>query len=183
MNYRILTKIACKLLAVQFFLLSMYYMPSMVIVLLTNQYRQQSIIYDALPTLFAGVVTILLAMALWAFSDKLSKAIVKDIPENMEGSEVDYNKIAIIAFTVTGLHILTKATPELIKTVLTHTLQQSSQLNYKETIMSTDAIVRIIGEIVKIVLGFWLLLGSEGIFRAVKALRNLGADRITNIEE
>lgn len=183
MNYRIITKIACKLLALHFFLISMNYMPSMILNLIINHNLYINFINDILPTVLSGAIMISTAILLWVFADKLSKAIIKEIPENIESNEIDYQKIAVIAFTVVGLFVLTKAVPELIRIIVMNNLMLSSQLGYKETKPHMDTIARIIGEIVKVGLGLWLLLGAKGIFRGIKALRNLGLDRITKINE
>jgi hypothetical protein len=136
-----------------------------------------------LPWFFTSACMLLTAILLWIFADKLSKAIVKNMPENFESNDMDYNKIAIIAFTVVGLFVITKAVPEMVRLMVTYNTVVDGQLNYRETQIYTDVIARIIGEAVRVGLGFWLLLGSKGIFRWVKALRNLGLDRISNIEE
>lgn len=183
MNYRIITKIACKLLALHFFLVSMNYMPSMFLNLIVNHERYTNIIFEFLPTFLSGIIMISTAILLWIFADKLSKAIVKDGPENIENNEIDYQKIAIIAFTVIGLFVLTKAVPELVRISILDNLLVSSQLGYKETKPHMDTIARIIGETIKVGLGLWLLLGAKGIFNGIKGLRNLGLNRITNSVE
>ncbi|MDF2675373.1 MAG: hypothetical protein K0R09_3645 [Clostridiales bacterium] len=183
MNYRIITKIACKLLALNFFLISMNYLPNILITMISYRGEISNFTQSILPWFFTSACMLLTAILLWIFADKLSKAIVKNMPENFESNDMDYNKIAIIAFTVVGLFVITKAVPEMVRLMVTYNTVVDGQLNYRETQIYTDVIARIIGEAVRVGLGFWLLLGSKGIFRWVKALRNLGLDRISNIEE
>ena len=183
MNYRIITKIACKILALYFLLLSMNYIPNIFITMISYRGENINFFQSILPWFSTGIVMALTAILLWIFADKLSKAIVKDIPENFENNGIDYNKIAMISFSVVGLFVITKAVPELIRLIVTYNTEVYGQLNYRETQIYTDVIARIVGEVIQVGLGFWLLLGSKGIFRWVKALRNLGLDRISNIEE
>ncbi|HYE12514.1 MAG TPA: hypothetical protein VEF53_20295, partial [Patescibacteria group bacterium] len=111
-----------------------------------------------------------------------ARAVVKGEPESTEKHHVDYNNIAIIAFTFAGLFVLVKAVPDLVRMMIQHNLMLSSHLNYKETSAYIDSLSRIIGEVVQVALGIWLMIGSKGIFKAIRSLKDLGLDRIENIE-
>jgi hypothetical protein len=182
MKYRILTKIACKLMALYFFILSLNFIPNMIISFIFNHsdmYYMQSII----PWLLNGTMTILAAVLLWIFADKISTIIVKDIPESVDKNELNINIITTIAFTLVGLIVLTNAIPDTVRMIFQHYLNLASQLNFKETGMYADSLARIAGEAVQVGLGIWLLLGSKGIFSVIKGLRNIGLDRIESKEE
>jgi hypothetical protein len=138
---------------------------------------------NILPLLTNGLIMFIAVILLWVFADKAAMAIVKGESECIEHHQADYNKIAIITFTLAGLFVLLKAVPDLVRIIIHHNLMLSSHLNYKETSSYIDSLSRIIGEIVQVGLGIWLLIGSKGIFKAIKSLRDLGLDRIENIEK
>ena len=178
MKYRIASKIACRLLAIYFFILSLNYIPNMIITLIFNRDEFSGNLLSNLPWFLSVTIMLLTAILLWVFADKISVAIVNEVPENMEGIEKDYDKIAIVAFTVAGIFVLTKAIPDAVRIIIEHNLRLSSQLNYKETNMYIDSLSRIIGEIVQVGIGIWLTFGANGIYNMIKSFRNLGTDRV-----
>lgn len=183
MNYRMLTKIACKLIALRFFLQGMIFTPSIFITLISYKSEFPNFSQDFLPSISSGIITLLASALLWIFADKISIAIVNEAPESIERQEIDYNKIAVIAFAIAGLMVLANAIPDATRMLIEHSWKMTNLLNYKETGSYTDMVVRIIGELVKVGLGIWLVIGSKGIFKGIKSLRDLGLDRIKNVEE
>ncbi|OGO77120.1 MAG: hypothetical protein A2Y23_13765 [Clostridiales bacterium GWB2_37_7] len=182
MNYRIAAKITCRMLAIYFFMLSMNYIPSLLLILVPFSSGFSNFGQSMLLTYSTGILHILTTIFLWVFADKISIAIIKEIPSNNEKSEVDYDKIAIIAFAFAGIFVLTNAIPDMVRMLIQHNILLANQLNYKETSMYAENLSRIISEAVQVGMGFWLILGSKGILRVIKGLRELGLDRIEKIE-
>jgi hypothetical protein len=170
-------------MALHFFVVNMNFIPSMVVTLFSSQNGFANFTQSILTMLSTSLIMLIMSILLWIFADRISIAIVNAEPESIEIHKVDYNKIAMIAFTIIGLLVLTNAIPVAIRMVIQHSLLLKSQLNYKETSMYADSIARIIGEIVRICIGIWLLIGSKGIIKIIKAFKDLGMDRIEDVKE
>jgi hypothetical protein len=153
-----------------------------VITLISYRSEFEGFSQNILPLFSSGSVMFIAAILLWVFADKAAMAIVKGESECIEHHQADYNKIAIITFTLAGLFVLLKAVPDLVRMIIHHSFMLTNNLNYKETSAYIDSLSRIIGEVVQVALGIWLLIGSKGIFKAIRSLKDLGLDRIENIE-
>jgi hypothetical protein len=138
---------------------------------------------NILPLFSNGLMMFIAVILLWVFADKVAMAILKGDSECIEHHQADYNKIAIITITLAGLFVLLKAVPDLVRMIIQHSFMLTNHLNYKETSSYIDSLSRIIGELVQVGLGIWLLIGSKGIFKTIKSFRDLGLDRIENIEK
>lgn len=161
----------------------MNYIPNIFITLLSYSSSDLDFINTLMILSATGISVLLCAIILWCYADKIALAIIKDIPEKNEKINVEYDKIALIAFTVAGIFVLTKAVPDLIRMTFQLNWQLTNQLNFKETKSYIEALSRIIGIVVQVGMGVWLAIGSKGLVKALSAFRNFGTDRIEVKEE
>lgn len=183
MSYRIITKIACRLLALYTFVQSMCLIPASLVTIFT--YRSQiNDFTQTIASIFStGTFMLLMAILLWVFADRIAKIIIKDVTENNVHKEIDYSKIMAMVFSVIGIVVLVGAIPNLIKTIIQNNIVSSMNISFKETNMYAEYLSRIIGESVKVILGLWLLVGAKGIVKFVKIFRDYGLDRIEDVKK
>jgi YbbR domain-containing protein len=113
-NYRALAKIACRLFAIYTFIKFVSYLPAVTYPLfMKNTTIDESL--AIIPVLLSLILFLLLSIILWNFSEKISGLIVNDL-NTLEETNIDYNRLQYIAFSVVGLVLVVLSVPDIIKT-------------------------------------------------------------------
>jgi hypothetical protein len=117
-------------------------------------------IMAAAPSLLLG----LCGLFLWCAAPLLALSIFKATAFESK-SVVSLEDITRVAFSVVGLFMLATALPDLVNvalmyyTVATHSVQGGSPLLQTLTVL-----------LVKVILGFWLLLGSRSLVNLIRSM-------------
>jgi len=111
---------------------------------------------------------ILGGLAIWFLSPALVNSIFKHGITN-EQQRFSYNDFHIIIFSAIGLYALIDALPEIINTILFY--YQIHDLTNVDKGIIADRNSSLIGLILQLILGLWLLFGSRSV---VKLIRSCG---------
>lgn len=178
MNYRNIAKLACQIMAIYYFILSINMIPSFIVTLVyfhdrINDMGQQISSYLAMsgPMLIASII-------LWVFADKISKLMAGDSLESTENISLDLKNKTVLAFVIMGMFILTRSIPDLTRLLSQFMIMNSGQMVNSESKAYIDYLTRIIADIVQILMGLWLLLGSRGIVKVLQGFRDFGKENI-----
>ncbi|RKD30534.1 hypothetical protein [Thermohalobacter berrensis] len=161
MNYKNLAKISCKIISIYVFIKFISFIPTTIFMFKLNNNR------SILPILTSAILYFMLSILLWSFADKLSYYMVGNKHKEVEHKrvEIDYNKLHYIAFSVVGLVMIAFS----ISNVITDIIQMYKMAESNPNLNLYKA--EIIGELFKLLIGLWLLLGAKGIVNGIKALR------------
>lgn len=90
--------------------------------------------------------------------------------------DIDYDKVQYIAFCIAGILIIAKAVPDLVNSLYQIIAMASPQISSANRIYNS-LLAKVIGEGIQSILGFWLVLGTDGIINAINKLRTAGIDK------
>ncbi|MDF2521049.1 MAG: hypothetical protein K0R84_1677 [Clostridia bacterium] len=178
MNYRITTKIACRLMALYFFILSINYLPSFIINLIYYSKSMDNVGFTIIISLSYMLPLLIMSILLWIYSEKAAALITKESVEGQAVQSVNISNIAIIAFTVIGLYVLINSISDLARIITSYFAYTREMGVNIENYLYKDFIPNLIKELIRLVLGTWLTFGSKGISKAIKAVRELGTQTI-----
>lgn len=171
MNYRALAKIACRLFAIYTFIRFVSYLPAIIYPLFMKN-TNANVSITILPVLPSLILSLAFSIILWTFSEKLSRLMVDD-SNIQEETDIDYNKLQYIAFSVVGLVLVTLSIPNITSTLIEY-IRMISMVEKSAHFSFIQYKAKLAGSIVQFIIGLWLLLGSKGILNGIKKLRKVG---------
>lgn len=102
---------------------------------------------------------------LWFLAPWLASSISKSTaPE--DNASASLLSIQAVAFSVVGLYLLADSLPALVRSIIWHFTTASRSMGER-----TPLIGDILGYMVQIFLGLWLLFGSRGIVNFIRSMR------------
>lgn len=173
MNYKILTKIIIKLIALVFFMNYLVITISSAISLIEAMGQPGYNNIGILATFTPMALMVLLGVLIWIFADKIADKLVGEMKGQEIGQSIDYYKIQCIAFSFAGVLVICSSLPELFSTIYQINTLPDQPINIPERIYN-DYQAKLIGSGIKTILGIWLLLGTKGIVNAIRKLRTAG---------
>lgn len=127
-----------------------------------------------------SILLLTLAAILWFRADRFAGHMAPDKNTSGEKTAVSGEDVQVIAFSVVGVLVLAGAVPELFQFVSNLVLQRSLQDHSLSETVSVYTVSRAIGLAVRLVIGFWLLLGARGLAGLFNTLREAGLRRAGN---
>lgn len=118
-------------------------------------------------TIFAAPVLLLLLCGglLWFIAPLLASSISKsNISE--DNSVASLLNIQMVAFSVVGLYMLADSLPTLVRSTIWHFTTSTHSIGERSPLVGD-----IVGSLVQIVLGSWLLFGSRGLVNLISSMR------------
>ena len=130
--------------------------------------------------LLSGIVSLTLnfitAFALWLYSPSIANLISKSLSEAPNPSEdFSLDRVQVVAVSLLGLFVLSSAIPALFEVIFSYLFPESNP-RYTLSIIGMDKkkpeipVVDFVKVAVKLGLGFWFLLGANGIVAVVRAV-------------
>lgn len=127
----------------------------------------------------SGIITVsinlIIGVLIWLYSIPLANLITKDLQILTQyNEEFSLQNIQIVAVSLVGLYILSSAIPSLVELAISYKFPATNP-RYTRTLdvmgkMSAEIpVIDIVKIAVKLGLGFWLLLGSNGIIHSIRA--------------
>ncbi|SKC81938.1 hypothetical protein [Maledivibacter halophilus] len=172
MNYKVISKMSCKIISIYMFFKFITAFQSFFYVFYPNSQAQieQNSVFFFLPF----IISLFLSIILWVFADKISSYMVKEPTNSSNNVKVDYIELQAIAFSVVGITVLVNSIPQIIRLGIDMKTIVSNDIiaNWDMLLRTTKS--QMIGYIIKTILGLWLLFGSNGIVGLVKTLRTAG---------
>jgi hypothetical protein len=116
---------------------------------------------------------ILAAILLWFFPLTVAGKLIPDtkpeeLPIALSGTEIE-----TVAFSILGLWILATAIPDIFHWATFGYLVKASGVGRAQ--LTPENIGNIVGTVVELVIGFWLLFGSKGIAGLIRRYRYAGS--------
>ena len=168
--------IAVRLLALYVMLLTVYALPDYVGMMSLN-FGDDALTRAVLKTHIIGaVIKFSIGIALWFFSAPLANLIAKDLPEpSRSKKEFALAPIQMVAVSLVGLIILSSAIPDFVEVIISYIFPAANP-NYVRSLdiagnMKVEIPVTTLVTIaLKLVLGFWFLLGAKGIVTVIREI-------------
>ncbi len=171
-----LGKLACRVLAI-YIIIKMLPQLQTLILIYGSSVNNLSMLtnYTAIALVLSLAIIGLVVFMLWRYADKIADCMVGDpVVEAENPVNINYDTIQVIAFSVVGLLALVDGIPSLFNSVadifMFKQFEVPGVITYNRNFM-LDMLPRLIGNIVKTALGFWLLLGAKGIKRLISMTR------------
>lgn len=166
MSKREIASLACKILGIYLVIQGINVMANVLSVLIAtpNQIEPGSSINIIFPYIFLIIFGILL----WILSDKLSLILVKGETHSGDGSDIKADDIQRIAFSVIGLSFIGNSLPRLVSTLT------NMYITRKAPNIAINLLPGTASQMTQILLGAWLVLGSQGLVNLLNMLRNAG---------
>lgn len=180
MKYRFIAKIACRIMAIYIFISTFIYLPGAIISI--NEYLKHYQNAQSLSLLLSSEMTtvlrILACILLWFYADKLSNMIIKGKVNEDVLVTKDYRQIQAIAFSIIGAFIVITTFDLFVSSILLY-----NRLIAKDIIMHGSReyymqLSKIISSGIRLFLGLWLLIGSQGLVKALNSVRRFGIETI-----
>ena len=182
MNYRLLTKIGCRLIALFYFIQYLIFtiQAGVSIYRMANETGVR-LDFTGLLSYVSTMLLIVFSILLWIFADKISNYLVGEEPSGDIFQVDDYDKLQSVLFCFAGILILGNAIPVLLSIVfkLVYLGEEFALYHTEEYI---TIMVQVISSVIKTLLGIWLLVGNKGIVRLVRKLQTAGVKSATEIE-
>lgn len=174
MNFKVITKMSIRLIALYYFMTYMVFAVSSVISLLEiirhpNEQTDIGVLSATIPMIIMVVISILL----WIFADKISERLIGEVKYEGIAQNIDYDKVQYVAFCIAGILVIAKAMPDLISSLYQIIVMSSLQISNENRVYNSY-LAKIIGAGIQSILGFWLVLGTEGIINTINKLRTAG---------
>ncbi len=117
--------------------------------------------------IFAAPVLLLLLCGgiLWFIAPLLASSISKSTAAE-DNSAASLLSIQMVAFSVVGLYMLADSLPAVVRSIIWHFTTASHSMGERSPLVGD-----IIGSLVQIVLGLWLLFGSRGLVNFINSMR------------
>lgn len=127
-------------------------------------------ILSVLPYLVGFMLYFGLGIHLWTMAGSYADRMSRDFPSFKEDKKVVPEDIKEIAFSAVGIYVIASSIPQIVQLILqlidylpTAPLRNFPRSNY--------IFANLISTIIKLGIGFWLLLGSRGIINTIDKLR------------
>jgi len=175
-SQRDIASLACKILGIYIFIQGINVLSSVLSVSLTTK---NEIGYEIIFNIIFSLVYILVGVLLWMIADKLSIIMVRRENHSNEASGISANDLQRVSFSVLGLYFIGNSLPRLVAT-----LTNMYGLKMGGTPISTPRLILEAGApITEFIVGFGILLGSQGLANLLKTIRIMGLKREEEIEE
>lgn len=171
MNAKAAASIAVKVLAIFTFIKFVTYLQSVYgfIDMVKHQPSNISVGLRVVSMIYPILLLLVVSIFLWLYSDKLSDHMVKNLAVNEE-TKISYEDLQIVAFSVVGLFLVVNSLPELINAAINMKMLESQRMMQPMNMRMTQ----LVGTGLKVLIGFWLLVGSQGIVGLIRTLRTAG---------
>ena len=118
----------------------------------------------------SGILLILFGLIMWCLSDKIASSIFKS-EDDTEVKSIIPSEIQIIAFSSVGLYLLCESIPHIAKVILFYYQIRTNEMRIDTTALLVERNSLILYLIIKMIIGVWLLLGSQGIVNLIRKTR------------
>ncbi len=154
-----LAKLSIKILSIYFLVeFISISIPNIMGLLFTNTGRSMKMGMFIIIT--AHLIKLIVALFLWYSSDKLSNIIFKD-ENDINFDNIDYKKIQLIAFSVVGVILLAINIPNFIRNILQLFIMPG------RIRISSSILQGMISQIIAMIIGGWLLFGSQWLVKHI----------------
>lgn len=168
--------IAVRLLALYFIVMTVYFLPNYVTIVGLG-FREDAVSRAvAITGIIGGISKLIIGIALWVYSTSLANLITKGLPEpSRSKKEFSLGGIQMVAVSLVGLFILSSAIPDFAEVIISYIFPQANP-NYVRSLdiagkMKVEIPVTTLVTIaLKLVLGFWFLLGAKGIVTVIREI-------------
>lgn len=170
MNYKKLTIIALKILAINVFIRMTFYLPGIMFGILRSDYEMPDRSMEIISSIIPIILLLILSVLLWVFSDKIARSIVKNDDE--EGLiSVDYNKVQQVAFSILGVYLISISLPTFASVLFRIYKESSIEMGMRNNISMYYPML--VSEITRLILGILLIFGAKGLSNIINKVRKL----------
>jgi len=179
MNYKMLTKMSIRLIALYYFMTYMVFGVSSIMSLLEIARRpDEQADIGVLSATMPMIIMVVISILLWTFAEKIANCLIGEVQDVGIVQKIDYDKVQYIGFCIAGVLVIAKAIPDLFSSMYQLVVMAKMQINNGNRLYSSY-IAKTIGAAIQSVLGFWLVLGTKGIINTIKKLRTVGVNEGT----
>lgn len=169
MNVKEIAYISIKVLAVFVFIKFISYFNGLFsvfnMVLSSDTLSQTGVFTQTILIVGPTLLFLVVSMCLWLYADEFSDRMVKGL-EVREKVSVNFEDLQSVAFSVVGVVIIADALPMLISAII-----RSRMMNLSQPI---DIMISIGSQGLKLLMGIWLFLGSQGIVGFIRNSKTAG---------
>lgn len=180
MNYKQLTQIGIKLIALFYFMSYMVYAITSVFSFF-QMLKEGSGAFSLglLSMMLPIVIMVSLSVLLWVYADRIADRIVDRFQggEKVEANnlQMDYERIQYVLLGIAGILILAKGLPDLF-TNLYHFISIRSMEAQGVGSMYSDLKAKTLGACIQTAIGVWLTLGTTSFSNLLKKIRAAGVN-------
>lgn len=176
MNYKPIAKLACRIMAIYFFIISLQFVPNLFVNLLFYHDKMGDVGYSMLSSLSIILPGLVASILLWIFADKISPYMITEQGEEISARAIEYKNAAVLAFVIMGMFVLISSIASFVSTFIQYRMTAAQE--FARGNINLGYVPRLIGDAVKMLLGLWLLFGSNGIVKVINFFRDFGKDSI-----
>ena len=133
----------------------------------------RAVIISAIIGMASGFI---IGIVLWFYSTSLANLITKDLPKaSPSKKEFTLAPIQVVAVSVVGLIILSSAIPELVEVIISYIFPAANpnfvrSLDIMGKLKVEIPVTTLVTIALKLGLGFWFLLGANGIVTVIREI-------------
>lgn len=174
MNYKMLAKVCIRLIA-------LFYMVNYLVITISSvisilEVLRHPVEYNGVGLLSAVTpmsLMVIIGILLWLNADKIAVKLVGEAPAEGTIQNVDYNKVQYIALLLAGILIVCNSVPDLFSSIYQINSMPKPPIEIPDRIYS-GYMAKLIGAIIKTLMGTYLVLGSKGIGNMIEKFRSAG---------
>jgi len=167
--------IAVRLLALYIIVMTIYSLPNFLSMIGSNISTDPTSRAILLSGIIATALQFVMGIGLWFYSTSFAHLITKNLsekPQTVEDFTLD--RIQVVAVSLVGLFVLSSAIPALFEVIASYQFPETNpryvrSISVMGKMKPEIPVVDFVMVAVKLGLGFWLLLGSNGVVGVVRA--------------
>jgi len=177
MTKRELAALACKILALWVFYVCIRVLGYLILPFVgtPSGWTVEGVLRQIVLVVGPSLGVFVFALLLWKGADRLAGQMVDDDPTPIGFAKVDYSGLLTVAIMVLGVVLVTVAIASIISSVMSAALYR--QIEKKELPLRGVEYGVELSQIINLLVGMWLILGTKRIVRFLGRARTMGLDK------
>lgn len=183
MKERKIALISCRVLSIYIFVQGIMHISNFISFSLTSlldqsfkiSYKNQIILMSLLP----ACVLLILGIVLWIKADKTSKYIIFEEDDIDDDMTLNMDELQYIALSIVGIIVLINVIPEFLREI-PNVIQLKNNVIPSDLFAYAKIISSVVEKIIRLILGFLLVLRAKGIVGFIRKIQGLGLDDIND---
>jgi len=179
LNYKKFTAIALKILSLYIFIQSLIHLSRIasyyIIPLFTvNIKPQEESLVNLIVNFIPFLVLVVVGLFLWVYSEKFASIIIKENQQtSLESTNINYQELQSVAFSVVGVVVTTIALPEFFTAVGSLINFLEIGRDYATNQFKIEITFHVIEKVIKLILGVGLFFGGRGLTNLLARIRKI----------
>ncbi|MDP3487000.1 MAG: hypothetical protein Q8S19_03590 [Bacillota bacterium] len=168
--------LACKILAIVFFMRALLYANSTFFSFISFRNNAGELPMVIFYLILLPLLLLIVGAILWVRADGISSLMVHGLAVEETGIQIGYQELQTVGFSIVGLIIFATAIPDIFQGI-PRLVSLKATNQYYIPMVKVETAFWIIEKLVRLVIGTVLLFGSGAVVRFISSIRTIGVDK------